>query len=73
MSFKISDNKLLKKDNQIWKKGKHLLNKKLYSKPVQGNNDKYIKTKIKILDGNMNINFQGNILPKENAYISVCH
>ena len=34
MSFKISDNKLLKKDNQIWKKGKHLLNIKLYSKPV---------------------------------------
>ena len=37
------------------------------SKPVYGDNDKYIKTKIKINGGNMNTNFQGKKIPKEKA------
>ena len=32
-----------------------------------GDNDKYIKTKIKIYDSNKNTNFQGTEIPKENA------
>ena len=68
MSFKISDNKLFKKYNQIWKKVKNLLNIKFNSEPVYGDNDKYMKTKIKIYDGNINTNFQGKKLPKENAW-----
>ena len=48
MSFKISDNKLLKKCTQIWKKVRNLLNIKFDREPVYGDNDKYIKTKIKI-------------------------
>ena len=67
MSFKINDNKLLKMYNQIWKKVKNLLNIKFDSEPVYGDNDKYIKTKIKIFDGNANTNFQGKRIPKENA------
>ena len=67
MSFKISDNKLFKKYNQIWKKVKNLLNIKFNSEPVYGDNNKYMKTKIKIYDGNINTNFQGKKLPKENA------
>ena len=67
MSFKISDNKLFKKYNQIWKKVKNLLNIKFNSEPVYGDNDKYMKTKIKIYDGNINTNFQGKKVPKENA------
>ena len=59
ISFKISDNKLLKKYTQIWKKVKHLLNKKFDSEPVYGDSEKYIKTKIKIYDGNLNTNFLG--------------
>ena len=35
--------------------------------PVYGDNDKYIKTKIKIHDGKANTNFQGRKVPKENA------
>ena len=67
MSFKISDNKLFKKYNQIWKKVKNLLNIKFNSEPVYGDNDKYMKTKIKIYDGNINTKFQGKKVPKENA------
>ena len=67
MSFKISDIKLLKKYNHIWKKVKSLLKKKLDSEPVYGHNDKYIKTKIKIYGGDVNTNFQGKELPNENT------
>ena len=67
MSFKISDNKLLKKYNQTWKKVKSLLKIKFNSEPVSGDNDKYKKTKIKIYDGNTNTNFQGKKVPQENA------
>ena len=58
MSFKISDKKLLKKYNQIWKRVKKLLKVKLDSEPVYGDNDKDIKTKIKIHGGSVNTNFQ---------------
>ena len=43
------------------------MNIKFNSKPVHGDNDKYIKTKIKIYDGNVETNFQGKKVPKENA------
>ena len=35
------------------------------SKPVYGDNDKYIKTKIKIYAGSVNTNFQDKKMPKE--------
>ena len=37
------------------------------SEPVYGNNNKYIKTKIKIYDDNVNINFQGKKVSKQNT------
>ena len=40
MSCKISDNKLSKKDTEIWKKVKYLLNIKFDSEPVYGDNNK---------------------------------
>ena len=73
MSFKINDNKLLKKYKQIWEKKllnikkKLIINIKFDSEPVYGDNDKYIKTKIKIYDGNVNTNFQGKKVPKKNV------
>ena len=67
MSFKVNDNKLLKKYNKIWRKNSNLLNKKFDSKPVYDDEDKYIKTKIKMYGGRVNTNFQGKKLPKENA------
>ena len=44
MSFKISDKELLKKYDQIWKRIEKLLKIKFDSKPVYGDDEKYIKT-----------------------------
>ena len=49
MSFKTCDKQLFKKYNQIWKKVEKLLKIEFDSKPVYGDDDKYIKTKIKNL------------------------
>ena len=65
MSFKISDNKLLKKYTRIWKKVRNLLNIEFDSEPVYGDNDKYIKTKVKIYGEKVNTNFQGKKVPKK--------
>ena len=67
MSFKISDKKLLKKCNQIWKRVKKLLKIGFDSEPIYGDNDKYIKTKIKIYPGSMITSFQSKKMPKEKA------
>ena len=67
MSFKISDKQFLKKYNQIWKKIKNLLQIKFDIEPRYGDNDKYIKTKKYIYDGNVNTNFQDKEMPKERA------
>ena len=66
MSFKISDKQLLKKYNQIWRVEK-LLKIEFDSVPVYGDNDKYIKTKIKIYNGSMITNCQGKKMPKEKS------
>ena len=67
MSFKISDSKLLKIYNQIFKRVKKLLKIKFDSESVYVDNDKYIKTKIKIYGGSVNKHFQGKGVPKEKA------
>ena len=59
MSFKVDDNKLLKKYNRIWEIISNLLNIEFDSEPVYGDNDKYIKTKIKMYEDRVNTNFQG--------------
>ena len=43
------------------------MNIKFDSEPVYGDNDKYIKTKIKSFGDKINTNFQGKKIPKENA------
>ena len=73
MSFRVSDNKLLKKYNKIWEKISHLLNIEFDSEPVYGDGDKYIKTKIKIYEDRVNTNFQGKKVPKENLHINAYH
>ena len=47
MSFRVSDNKLLKKYTKIWGRISSLMNIKSDSEPIYGDNDKYIKAKIK--------------------------
>ena len=65
MSFKVGDNKLLKKYTKIWEIVSNLMNIEFHSEPVY--RDKYIKTKIKMYGGIVSTNFQGKKVPKENA------
>ena len=63
MFFKINDKKLLKNYTEIWKKISNLINTNFDSEPIygdnDGDNDKYIKTKIKSYGVKKKI-FQGN-------------
>ena len=65
MSFKASNNKLLKTYTKIWERVSNLMSIKFDSEPVYGDNYKYIKTKIKSYGDKINTNFQGNKIPKE--------
>ena len=47
MSFKANDNRLLKNYAKIWERVSSLMNMELDSKPVSGDNDKYITTRTK--------------------------
>ena len=67
MSFRANSKQLLKNYNKIWEKVEMLLKIDFESKPVYGDNDKYIKTKIKIYAGSMITNFQSKKMPKEKA------
>ena len=46
-SLKANDNRQLKKCTKIWERVSILMNIEFDSKPVYGDNDKYLKTKIK--------------------------
>ena len=59
MSFKAIDNKLSKKYTKVWERVSSLMNIKFDSAPVYGDNDKYIKTKIKLYGDEVDTNFQG--------------
>ena len=73
LSFKASDNKLLKKYTTIWERVSSLVNIVPDSKPVYGDSDKYIKTKIKTYGDKVNTNFQGKNVPKIMHHTNVCH
>ena len=68
MSFKVTDKKLLKKYTKIWEKVSSLMNIKFDSEPVYGDNDKYIKTKIKCIQI-----FKVKECQKNMHHTSVCH
>ena len=57
MSFNVINNKLLKKYNKKWEKTSSLLNKEFDTDPVYGDNDKYMRTKIKQYNDQINTNF----------------
>ena len=48
MSFRVKDKQLLKSYNIIWEKIEKLMKIQFESMPVYGDDDKYMKTKIKI-------------------------
>ena len=65
MSFRANDKELLKNYIKIWEKVEKLLKIEFESKPVYGDDDKYIKTKTKIYAGSMITNFYNKKMPKE--------
>ena len=67
MSFKVNNKQLLKNYNEIWEKVEKLMRIDFESKPVYGDDDKYIKTKIKIHAHNTITNFDNKKMPKEKA------
>ena len=67
MSFKVDDNRLLKKYNKIQEKIGSLINIEFDSQPVFGDDDKYIKAKIKLYGNKVNKNFQSKKMLKENV------
>ena len=72
----IFDNRLLKNYTKIWKKVSIIMNIKFDSAPGYGDNDKYIKAKIKTYRDKVNKNFQAkkNIKIKWITFVFVfCH
>ena len=47
MSFRVTDKQLLKNYNSVWEKIEKLMGVDFESMPVYGDDNKYIKTKIK--------------------------
>ena len=69
ISFKVNDNRLLKKYTEIWGKVSILMNIEFDSEPVYIDNDKYIKAKIKSYVDKVNTNFQGKQNTKRKCII----
>ena len=67
MSFKVNDKQLLKNYNRIREKIENLMRIDFESKPLYGDDDKYINTKIKIYAKNIVTNFHNKKMPKEKA------
>ena len=71
MSFKANDKKFLRNYNKILEKIYKLMKIDFESKPVYGDDDKYIKTKIKTYAGSMITNFYEKKYPKKKHHASV--
>ena len=68
VSFIVKDEKLLKSYNKIWETIEWLMKINFESKPVYGEDVKYIKTKIKMYAGSLITNFHNKIeMPNEKA------
>ena len=65
ISFRVKDKQLLKNYSKIWKKVENLLNMDFESNSVYCDDDKYIKTKMKIYAKNTITNFHKRKTPKE--------
>ena len=71
MSFKISDKQLLKKYNQLSKRVEKLLEIKFGSKPGYGDDEKYIKAKIKTCSDSVITNFHSKKCQKKKLHANV--
>ena len=68
MSFKIEDDEVYIKYNQVWNKIKELLGVKFHAEPIY--DDSYIKTKVKTLSDIIKTLFSGDEIPKERVEYS---
>ena len=66
MSFLIKDSKAWDKYDKIWEVIKDKLGVNFYSEPVY--EYKYLKAKVREIDGMIKTNFLGNNMPKENLH-----
>ena len=71
MSFRVNNKQLLKNYNKIWEKVEKLLRIDFENKPVYGDDDRYIKTKIKIYAGRMIIIFHNKKCLKKKHHVNV--
>ena len=69
MSFKIKDNHVLNKHNEIWDKIKKSLNIKFHNMPVY--DEKHVKDKVKEFNGTIKTNFLGDKILKKKACITL--
>ena len=67
MFFIVKDKQLLKNYAKIWKKTEELMKINFESNHVYGDNDKYIKTKIKIYADSIITDFHNKKMHKEKA------
>ena len=67
MPFRVNNKNFLKMYNKIWEKIEKLININFESKSVQGDDNKYIKTKIKIFADSIVTNFHNKKVPKEKS------
>ena len=67
MSFRVNNKQLLEKYNEIWEKVEMLMSIDFESKPVYGDDDKNIKTKIKTHADSIITNFHNKKMPIEKA------
>ena len=67
MSFRVNNKQFLKSHNNIWEKVEKLMRIDFESKVVYGDDDKYVKIKIKADAGSMITNFHNKKMSKEKA------
>ena len=67
MSFRVNKKQLLKNYDKIWENIEKAMSIDFESKPVYSNDEKYIKTKIKIYAGTVIANIYNKKMPKEKA------
>ena len=67
LCFILKHKKLLKSYTKVWETIEGLMNINFESKPVYGDDVKYIKTRIKIYAGSIITNFYNKKMPKEKA------
>ena len=71
VSFIVKDKQLLKKYTKIWETIEELMKINFESKPVYGEDVKYIKTKIKVYAGSLITNFHDKKCQKKKHHANV--